>query len=54
MRRRIPLLWAFFMLTFFLLGCAGESKELKLKCPKCGSFFTTKEGAQEYEWMMRK
>jgi phage FluMu protein Com len=44
----------FFVLTVlsgFLLGCAGNVKEIKIKCPKCGAFFTTKEGAEEFERM---
>jgi len=35
-----------------LLGCAGPSQETAggkeeiIRCPKCGDFFSTKEGAQ--------
>ncbi len=27
-----------------LLGCAGVSKETRVKCPKCGAVFTVDEG----------
>jgi hypothetical protein len=39
------------ILTGFLLGCVGNVKETKIKCPKCGAFFTTKEGVEEFERM---
>ncbi len=39
------------ILTGFLLGCAGNLKDIKIKCPKCGAFFSTKEGAEEFERM---
>jgi len=35
----------------FSFGCASTSKETLIKCPKCGSFFSTKEGAETFEWM---
>lgn len=39
------------ILSGFLFGCAGNLKDVKVKCPKCGAFFTTKEGAEEFERM---
>ena len=35
----------------FSLGCASISKETLVKCPKCGAYFSTKEGAAEFESM---
>jgi hypothetical protein len=31
------------------LGCAGENKGVKVRCPKCGTVFTVHEGLQEYQ-----
>ena len=39
------------LLSFFLFGCAGTSKDTIIRCPKCGSYFDTKEGAETFEWM---
>ncbi len=42
-----------FLLTFlFVAGCSEGMKETKLKCVKCGAYFTTKEGAEEYHRML--
>jgi hypothetical protein len=30
-------------------GCAGESKETTVKCPKCGAIFTIQEGVDQYQ-----
>jgi hypothetical protein len=35
------------MLAGFALGCAGVSKDAKVKCPKCGAVFTVDEGIEE-------
>jgi hypothetical protein len=35
----------------FSFGCASTSKETRIKCPKCGTFFLTQEGAETFEWM---
>ena len=39
------------LVSLFLLGCAGTSKDTGIRCPKCGSYFDTKEGAETFEWM---
>jgi hypothetical protein len=31
----------------FSFGCAGVSKDTKIKCPKCGAVFSSEEGAEE-------
>jgi hypothetical protein len=33
----------------FSFGCASTSKESWIKCPKCGAFFSTKEGIETFE-----
>jgi hypothetical protein len=38
------------MLGILSLGCTGELKETKIKCPKCGYYFSTKEGADFFNW----
>jgi hypothetical protein len=35
-----------FLLSF---GCAGISKDAKIKCPKCGAIFTVDEGLNEIQ-----
>jgi len=35
----------------FSLGCASVSKDTMVKCPKCGTYFSTKEGAETFESM---
>jgi len=43
----IFLVWVIF--TVFSLGCAGVSKDAKVKCPKCGAVFTVDEGLAEIQ-----
>jgi hypothetical protein len=43
----------FLLLTFlFIVGCSEWTKETKLKCVKCGAYFTTQEGAEEFYRML--
>jgi hypothetical protein len=35
-------------LAVFAFGCAGISKDTRVKCPKCGAVFTIDEGTQEW------
>jgi hypothetical protein len=51
MKKWILFLFAWMILSGFLLGCAGNLKDTMIKCPKCGTFFSTKEGAEEFERM---
>lgn len=51
MRRCINIFLALTILSVLFFGCAGTLKESKIKCPKCGAFFSTKEGAEEFERM---
>jgi hypothetical protein len=32
------------VVAFFTFGCAGISKDTKVKCPKCGTVFSVSEG----------
>ncbi len=36
------------------LGCTSSGKEKYIKCPKCGMYFNTKEGADWFQNMGRK
>ena len=46
MRKAIPALLILAVLAASLLGCGTNSKELWIKCPKCGYYFNTKEGVE--------
>jgi len=39
------------ILSLFSFGCASSSKEMKTRCPKCASFFDTKEGEETWKFM---
>ena len=39
------------VLSGFLLGCAANLKDNKVRCPKCGAFFSTREGEKAFERM---
>ena len=43
--------WLIFLAVLAILGsgCAGESKETTVKCPKCGAIFTIQEGVDQYQ-----
>jgi len=51
MRRCLTILLALTILSLLFFGCAGTSKDKKIICPKCGAFFSTKEGVDEFERM---
>jgi hypothetical protein len=51
MKKCMSFFFVLAILSSFLLGCAGNLKDTKIKCPKCGAFFSTKEGAEEFERM---
>jgi hypothetical protein len=53
-RQRVMKKWtsiflALALLAVFSLGCAGTSKDTKIKCPKCGAVFTIDEGLAEIQ-----
>ena len=49
MRRLISIFLVLMMLAVFSFGCAGVSKDAKIKCPKCGAVFTVDEGLAEIQ-----
>jgi len=52
MKTWINLFLTLVLLSFFIVGCSEWMKETKLKCVKCGAYFTTKEGAEEFHKML--
>ena len=49
MKKHIEIILILALLTLFSFGCAGISKEAKVKCPKCGAVFSVDEGLREHE-----
>ena len=47
MRKWVSIFLALAILAVFSFGCAGVSKDTKVKCPKCGAVFPVDEGMQE-------
>lgn len=48
----------FCLFTIVSLSCFGctwitkdSSKGTMIRCPKCGAFYSSKEGAETFEWM---
>ena len=43
------------ILPLFCFGCSwttqGTSKDTMIRCPKCAAFYSSKEGAETFEWM---
>ena len=44
MRKWVSIFMALAILAVFSFGCAGISKQAKIKCPKCGAVFSVQEG----------
>jgi hypothetical protein len=51
MKKWMSFFFMLMMLSSLVLGCARNLKETYIKCPKCGAFFSTQEGAEEFERM---
>jgi len=49
MKKWMSIFLALALLAVFSLGCAGASKDTKIKCPKCGAIFTIDEGLAEVQ-----
>ena len=49
MRKLVSIFLVLMMLAVFSFGCAGVSKDAKIKCPKCGAVFTVDEGLAEIQ-----
>ncbi len=45
----VNLFLALILLAFFSFGCAGVSRDTKVKCPKCGAVFTIDEGLSQIQ-----
>ena len=49
MRKWVSIFMALAILAVFSFGCAGVSKQAKIKCPKCGAVFTVQEGLDKLD-----
>ena len=49
MRKWISIFLALMLLAIFSFGCAGVSKDTKVRCPKCGAVFSVEEGLKEQQ-----
>ena len=49
MTKLVSLFLALMILAVFSFGCAGVTKDAKIKCPKCGAVFTVDEGLAEMQ-----
>jgi hypothetical protein len=49
MRKWVSIFMALAILAVFSFGCAGITKDAKIKCPKCGAVFTVDEGQREIQ-----
>ena len=49
MRKWVIIFLALALLTVFSFGCAGISRDAKVKCPKCGAVFKVDEGIDTLE-----
>lgn len=47
--KMLNLFLALILLVFFSFGCAGVSKDTKVKCPNCGAVFTIDEGLSQIQ-----
>ena len=53
MKKWFGIFLALVVLTVFSFGCTGANKEAGIKCPKCGTYFKTEEGADWFKNMGR-
>jgi hypothetical protein len=49
MKKWLSIFMVLVVVALFSFGCAGVSKEAKVKCPKCGAVFTIQEGLDALE-----
>jgi len=49
MRKLMSMFLVLALLAVFSFGCAGVSRDTKIKCPKCGAVFTIDEGLKEIQ-----
>jgi hypothetical protein len=51
-KRWLSIVWALIILFLFSYGCATTYQEdKKIRCPKCGSYYDTREGEETFQWM---
>lgn len=55
LRKWILIVCLFAMMSLFYFGCSWTTQETSkgtvIRCPKCGAFYSSKEGAETFEWM---
>jgi hypothetical protein len=55
MRKWVMTFYILTVLSLFCFGCAWSTKESSkttgIRCPKCGAFYSSREGAETFEWM---
>ena len=55
MRRWVMIFCIMAIMSLLCFGCAWTTKESSkstgIRCPKCAAFFSSKEGAETFEWM---
>jgi hypothetical protein len=54
MKKWVSIFLALAVLMVLSFGCTGASKEAGIKCPKCGTYFKTQEGADWFQNMGRQ
>jgi len=54
MRKGLGIFLALALLSVLAYGCTGAGKEAGIKCPKCGYYFKTQEGADWFQNMGRQ
>ncbi|MBM4338354.1 MAG: hypothetical protein FJ110_02315 [Deltaproteobacteria bacterium] len=51
MKKWLALVMILIFLGSLSMGCASTSNETGIRCPKCGDFFKSKQGAESFEEM---
>jgi hypothetical protein len=49
MRKWISIFLALVLLAVLSFGCAGVSRDTKIRCPKCGAIFAIDDGMGEIQ-----
>ena len=53
MKKGVGIFLALAAVMVLSFGCTGANKETRIKCPKCGYYFKTQEGADWFKNMGR-
>jgi hypothetical protein len=51
MKKSLGVILAAVILFLFSYGCATTYEDKKTRCPKCGSYYDTREGEETFRWM---